>query len=121
MSPGGTGSCRSKQIAARGGVLVEARVEHQLRGLEQRGRRVRSGDKLPSFPDAVVIAEVVHAGERRRVEIAIEYVTSKYTDADILAKHASFARFGNVYWFADRAHTAERLRRLTGASCAVLP
>lgn len=52
--------------------------------------------------------------------IAVEYVTSKYTDVDIVAKHESFARFHNVHWFADRPHTAERVARLTGAKCAVL-
>jgi hypothetical protein len=72
---------------------------------------VRPGDKLPSFPDAVVVADVAHGGEWRCVEIAVEYVTSKYTDADIVAKHVSFARFHNVFWFADRAQTAERVRR----------
>lgn len=109
-----------REIRARGGTVVEARLEHQLRGLEQRGRRVRPGDKLPSFPDAVVVANVRVGGELRRVEFAVEYVTSKYTDADIVAKHKSFARFHNAFWFADRHHTAERVARLTGATCAVL-
>ncbi|MCC7069765.1 MAG: hypothetical protein IT383_00490 [Deltaproteobacteria bacterium] len=110
-----------REVHARGGNVIEARLEHQLRGLEQRGRRVRPGDKLPSCPDAVVVADLTFGGKLTRVEIAVEYVTSKYTDANIVAKHESFARFHDVFWFADRPHTAERVRRLTGASCAVLP
>ena len=53
-------------------------------------------------------------------DIAVEYVTSKYTSADIEKKHRSFDRFHAVVWVADRARTAERVKALTGRPCTIL-
>jgi hypothetical protein len=84
---------------------------------ERQGRPTRRGDRYEPFPDAVVVVEK-RDGTRRR--IAIEYVTSKYTDADILGKHASFRGCESVWWFADRASTVERVERITGETCTTL-
>lgn len=98
--------------------VVEVRLEHDLRRLERSGKQLRVGDRLEMIPDAVVVVE--SPNERRLIEIAVEYVTSKYSDADIVAKRDSFARFDRTLWFADNPRTAERVRRLTSSACEVL-
>jgi hypothetical protein len=100
-----------------GGRVLSVRLEADIRGEEQRGRRTTAGDVYPAFPDAVCSVHVPGLGVG---EIAVEYVTSKYTDADIVKKHESFARFDAVIWVADRPRTAERVKALTGKPCRVL-
>ena len=108
-------------VAAGGGRVVDVRFEHDVRAQDFAGRRTRRGDRMPAAPDAVLQAELrAGDGSHRVVDLAIEYVTGKYTDADIVAKHRSFKRFDGAYWFADNARTAERVLRLTGASCTTL-
>lgn len=100
-----------------GGRVLSVRLEADVRGDEQRGRLTARGDAYPAFPDAACRVELPGLGVG---EIAVEYVTSKYTDADILRKHNSFARFHSVVWVADRQRTAERVRALTGNTCTTL-
>ena len=97
--------------------MLSVRFEADLRSEAQRGRRVRRGDAYASFPDAVCMAELPGLGLG---EIAIEYVTSKYSDADIEKKHRGFGRFHAVVWVADRVRTAERVTALTGRRCTIL-
>jgi hypothetical protein len=100
-----------------GGRVLSVRLEADVRADEQRGKRTAAGDEYPAFPDAVCRVEVPVLGVG---EIAVEYVTSKYTDADILKKHESFGRFHAVIWVADRPRTAERVKALTRKPCHVL-
>lgn len=110
-----------RAVCARGGRVVDVRYEQDLRVEMQRGRRTRRGEQYPAFPDAVCRYEGVdRAGARIVREIAVEYVTGKYTDADIKKKAASFRRFQSAVWVADRPSTARRVVRLTGAPCGVL-
>jgi len=53
-------------------------------------------------------------------DVAIEYVTSKYTDRDIAKKKAGFASYAFTFWVADNEHTAMRVRALTEERCSVL-
>jgi hypothetical protein len=107
----------TRSVETHGGRVVEAQFEADLRAVLQRGRRVRRGDVFPTVPDAVCVVEIPGRG---RQEIAVEYVTSKYTSADIVAKHKSFARYDDIVWFADRPNTATRVTALTGAACATI-
>lgn len=112
-----------ESVRRRGDRFVSFQVEAAYRAARQRGRRTRNGDGFESFPDAVcTIAVRGPAGSWRVVLVAVEYVTSKYTDADIAVKRASFAcTFDDALWFADRPRTAERVQAITGGTCAVLP
>lgn len=110
-----------RAVRARGGRVLDTRYEQDLRADLQRGRRTRRGQTYPAFPDAVITYEsIARSGARVVREVAVEYVTSKYTDADIRKKAASFGRFAMALWVADRASTAKRVTRLTGAPCTVL-
>lgn len=101
--------------------MHDTRFEPDLRAELQRGRRTQRGEEYPAFPDAVCTYSVIGRDGARVVrQMAIEYVTSKYTDADIIKKAASFDRYESVLWVADRASTAQRVTRLTGARCVVL-
>jgi hypothetical protein len=106
-----------RAIRQRGGRVLKVQLDADLRGDAQRGRRTRAGDSFDVLPDAVCTVELPGLGEGT---IAVEYVTSKYTDADIRTKHAAFARFNTVVWVADRSTTAERVNALTGKKCTVL-
>jgi hypothetical protein len=101
--------------------VVEVETEPELRRVEQAGRFLRKGDAMSALPDAVMTVEGVKRGVLTRLRVAVEYVTTKYSDADILHKHRGFASFDNVVWVADRRSTADRVRRLTGRKCSVLP
>lgn len=116
-----------QHAAKRGGQVVSVRVEQQLRADAQRGTFLKKGDSFAPFPDAACVVELPGspgggraAPRSRRVRVAIEYVTSKYTDADIQAKHEGFVGYDEVLWFADRPRTAERVRRITGARCSIM-
>lgn len=100
-----------------GGRVLSVRLDADVRGDEQRGRLTTRGDVYPAFPDAVCRVALPGLGVG---EVAVEYVTSKYTDADIVKKHESFDRYHAVIWVADRPRTAARVRALTGMPCAVL-
>lgn len=105
-------------LARFGARIVSVKHDAELRAEEQKGRRLQRGEKLRPLPDAVCVVE--SRDGKRRHTIVIEYVTSKYCDADIREKHESFARFPHVLWCADRASTAARVTRLTGKRCEVL-
>ena len=110
-----------RMALARGARVVEVRMEGELRRELLRGRMTRRGASYPRVPDAVCTIEVPSAGGlSRRTEVAIEYVTEKYTSKDIVTKAAAFARFSKVLWFADRPATQARVARLTGARCGLL-
>lgn len=114
---------RRVELAAqrRGGRLIEFRVEGALRAAAQRGRKTRRGDSFDAFPDALCTIAYPRNGGQRVVRIAVEYVTVKYTSAAIDAKHDSFQReYDGAAWFADKRSTAERVKRLTGATCSLL-
>jgi hypothetical protein len=105
------------QLRTTGGRIVRVRMEHDLRREAQRGRMTERGEKLGTFPDAACTIEI----GGRRLELAVEYVTSKYTSADIEKKRASFrGEYDGVAWFADRASTATRVERLTEERCTTL-
>jgi hypothetical protein len=109
-------------FAERGaGRLVDVAFDQDIRSDELTGRKTKRGDKFPVAPDAVCVAEARGAnGVVREQRLAIEYVTSKYTDADIAAKHESFRRYDGAAWFADNKTTAARVQRVTGLPCVVL-
>lgn len=110
-----------ESVRRRGGVVVEFRVEAAIRAEAQRGRRTRRGDSFDAFPDAVCTVAFPTPNGERRERVAVEYVTSKYCDADIRAKHESFAgEYDQALWFADRPRTAARVRRVTGGTCSLL-
>jgi hypothetical protein len=110
-----------RSVQRRGGRVVEFRVEAAIRSEAQRGRRTRRGDAFDAFPDAVCIVALPSAHGERLVRVAIEYVTSKYCDADIRAKHESFAdAYDEALWFGDRPRTSARVKRITGATCSLL-
>lgn len=110
-----------ESVRRRGGRVLDSRIEQQVRSDVQRGRFLVAGDSFSPFPDAVCTAELPgRDGRSRRVRIAVEYATSKYTDADILQKHEGFVEYDEVVWFADRPRTSERVRRITGASCSIV-
>ena len=104
-------------IVRRGGALLSVKLDADIRAAEMHGRRTTFGDKYEAAPDAVCKVRMPGLGVG---EIAVEYVTSKYTDADIVAKHASFARYDAVVWVADKKRTAERVTALTGMPCKTL-
>lgn len=111
-----------ERVKARGGRVVDFRVEAAIRAAAQRGRRTRGGDTFEAFPDAVcTVAFRTEHGRERVVRIAVEYVTSKYASADIREKHASFSsQYDEALWFADKRRTASRVALLTGETCSVL-
>ena len=110
-----------KRVAARGGRVKSFKVEALLRSEAQHGRRTRRGDFFASFPDALCIAVVPFHGGEREIKIAVEYVTSKYTSADIGEKHRSFkTEYDEAVWFADKRRTAERVTAITGGPCSIL-
>lgn len=107
-----------EQVLARGGRVVRVRLDHDLRREVQHGRATVRGEKLGTFPDAVCTAE---AADGAMFDVAVEYVTSKYTDADILEKSVAFAAdYKRVAWFADRAATTARVEMIAGAPCKTL-
>ncbi|MCC7071743.1 MAG: hypothetical protein IT383_10495 [Deltaproteobacteria bacterium] len=103
-----------REIVNAGGHVLAVTLDGDIRGAALRGRRTSYGDRYPAFPDAVI--KVKQADGRVR-DVAVEYVTSKYTSADIREKHAAFAKYGDVIWVADTKRTAERVTALTGATC----
>lgn len=116
-----------ESVRARGGRVIAARIEQQVRSDQQRGRFLQLGDSFDPFPDAVCTAELPFSSgsavEMRRVEIAVEYATGKYTDEDIKHKHEGFtadAGYDEVLWFADKAATRERVKRVTGGTCSIV-
>lgn len=104
-------------LAAEGLRLIDYKLEFALRASVQRGRSTRRGEVFDAFPDAVLIAEDGHG---QRHEIALEYVTSKYTDAMIAEKATGFQRFERTLWVSDTTTTSARVQRLTGAPCSCL-
>lgn len=105
------------RLAKQGAVLVSVALEHAVRSAEQRGRGTRRGETYASFPDAVVIVRDASGAESR---LAIEYVTSKYTNQMIAGKANDFAGYDDVVWVADRVSTSRRVEALTGERCAWL-
>jgi hypothetical protein len=107
-----------RDIERRGGKVVAVKLDGDLRAEGRRGKRTSFGDTYEPMPDAVVVVQM--PGAAKPTQIALEYVTSKYTDADIRAKSAAFATYDSVRWFSDRQRTAGRVLALTGARCTVL-
>jgi hypothetical protein len=104
-------------LTAEGLKLVDYKLEFALRAEVQRGRATVRGEAFDAFPDAVLVVE---DGAGRKVEVALEYVTSKYTDEQISEKAADFTRFARTLWVADTKTTAARVARLTGALCSCI-
>jgi len=105
-----------RDIVGRGGRVLAVTLDGDIRGAALRGRRTMFGERFPAVPDAVM---KVKLADGNVFDIAVEYVTSKYTSADIREKHAAFASYGQVIWVADTQRTAERVFALTGARCRV--
>jgi hypothetical protein len=110
------------QLPERNCSVVRTRLEHDIRREKQRGRMTERGEKLGTFPDAAITVHIAERGRNdRTAELAVEYVTSKYTDEDIRKKHEAFAvAYDGVAWFADRAATAARVQKITGVACTTL-
>jgi hypothetical protein len=109
------------ELSSRGARIAGVSFDQDVRANELTGKMTKRGDKFPVIPDAVCRVEVRgNDGVTRLRNVAVEYVTSKYTDADTREKRESFRRFDGAHWFADNATTAARVQRLTGASCSVL-
>ena len=102
--------------------IVESLLEPQLRAREQAGRGTRRGQVYDSFPDAMLrVKTTMPNGITHFRNVAVEYVTSKYTSKDILAKCASFAsKYDQVLWVADNPRTQARVEHLVGGECACL-
>ncbi|MCC7075078.1 MAG: hypothetical protein IT383_27445 [Deltaproteobacteria bacterium] len=110
-----------RDLARRGARLVDFRVEAELRRAAMRRRRTRRGDAFNAFPDAECTVRHPEASRTALRRVAVEYVTAKYSDDDIRAKHEGFSVvYAETLWFADNARTARRVARLVGAPCAVL-
>lgn len=111
-----------RSLKHRGGRVVKVTLEAGVRTEQQRGRKTRRGDFFEAFPDAVCrVALSAGGGGERVIDVAVEYVTSKYTDRDIREKHDSFRRvYGESFWFADRPRTAWRVKHITGGACSIL-
>ena len=103
--------------------IAEVILEPVLRAREQKGRATRAGQTYDSFPDAVCVVHRTSADGTVVVErIAVEYVTGKYTTADIRNKADSFSgAYARTLWVADRASTARRVTTLVGEDCPWLP
>ena len=97
--------------------MVRVQLDGDMRASLRAGRRTQKGDVYDVMPDAVLTIEMPG---RPRFDVAVEYVTSKYTDADIRRKHRAFKNYSRTIWVADKPHTAERVRALTGESCRVI-
>lgn len=101
-----------ERLQARGYGVENLHLEHALRAQVQGGAIGRPGQTFASFPDAALTAV---SADGERFEIAVEYVTSKYCDADIVSKARGFAcGYQRIEWVADTHATAERITRLTG-------
>jgi hypothetical protein len=111
----------SERYARDGVALVNIKMDFQLRAEVQQGKQTRVGDEFETFPDATFELErTTSDGTTYREHVAIEYVTSKYSDKDIISKAESFERFDNVVWFSDTKRTASRVAALTGRPSEVL-
>jgi hypothetical protein len=106
-----------RSIEARGGRVVRVQLDSDMRANLRAGRRTQKGDIYDVMPDAVLTIEMPG---RPQYDVAVEYVTSKYTDADIRAKHHAFTKYASTVWVGDRQHTAERVRALTGERCQLI-
>jgi hypothetical protein len=106
-----------RDVEQRGGRLVRVQLDNDLRAHLRQGRMTQMGDFYEPMPDAIVW--IAMPGQPRE-EVVVEYVTSKYTDADIRRKHRAFKNYSRTIWVADKPHTAERVRALTGESCRVI-
>jgi hypothetical protein len=96
-------------------------LEFQQRRRIQAGRATKKGEEYDNFADAIITVERTSPeGHVKLEELALEYVTSKYTDRDIIDKAESFRRFDRTVFVADSPRTAARVRRLTGEPCRVL-
>jgi hypothetical protein len=82
-----------RSLEARGGRIVRVQLDSDMRATLRAGRRTKKGDVYDVMPDAVLTVEMPG---RQRVDIAVEYVTSKYTDADIRAKHRAFSKYAQT-------------------------
>ncbi|MBI1944662.1 MAG: hypothetical protein HYS27_03140 [Deltaproteobacteria bacterium] len=113
-----------RDLARRGGRLVDFRVEAELRRAAMGRRRTRRGDAFCAFPDAECSVRqpgAPGAPGTAVTRVAVEYVTAKYSDEDIRLKHEGFSlAYAGTLWFADNARTAARVTRLVGAPCSVL-
>ena len=104
-----------EQLAAEGLAVVEERLEFQVRSAAQGGRATVAGEEFDAFPDGLVVVVDVTG---RRLTMAVEYVTSKYTDQMIVEKDNDFAGYARKLWVADSPRTAARVSRLVGGPCA---
>jgi len=108
-------------IEKNGGRVLRTRLEVDLRVEQLGGRWTQRGDAHDACPDAACTVEIGEGERRRTFEVAIEYVTSKYTSTDIVEKRDSFGGdYDHVFWCADRPRTAARVRKLTGERCTLL-
>lgn len=92
------------------GARAHVRMENAVRKERVGSRFIRRGDELDVLPDA----EVVVDGDTR---IAVEFVSSKYSDDQIRKKALGLTAYDRVFFFADSARTAARVSLLTNQGC----
>jgi len=109
----------AERYEAQGKSVSNIRLEFQIRSEVQGGRQTRKGDDYERFPDAVFDLTEKKGDVVHKDEVAVEFVTIKYSDKDILEKHDAFRRFDNVVWAADSKSTARRVAQLTGRPAEV--
>lgn len=106
------------ELAARGWRIRAVALEFQQRRLVQAGRATKKGEQYDNFADALLtLVRTAADGSLETKEVALEYVTSKYTDRDIIDKAESFRRFDESIFVADSPRTAARVTRLTAEPC----
>lgn len=123
-----------RDVACRGGHFVDIELHegqsmpYQLEIHVQSLERAMKSDGGTAFgttydvaPDGVVrIALPDGAGGFREQLVAVEYYTHAYSDQQMAAKSELQRHYDVVWQVSDNATTAERVERITGASCKVL-
>lgn len=102
-------------LIRQGAEAVEYSLETELLAEAYSARSNRDGVSFDAFPDAVLH---VTSSDGVTYDVAVEYVTSSYSDAQISDKASELPK--GTAWYADTEATAQRVARLTGAACRVV-
>lgn len=106
-----------EEFESRGYVILKELQDMQVRSDALGGRITKKGDAYSAFADGVLHVRDPSGQERT---IAIEYVTSKYTNQMIVDKFNQFKNYDSVYWFSDKVSTTTRVNHLTDGGCVLL-
>lgn len=94
--------------------ITDVILENKVRQQRMRGRGV-ANTKIGSLPDAVVN---VRAQDGTTRKVALEYVSTKYTNAMIEGKLNGFrGSYDDIVFYADTPATAARVTLVTGMDC----